>query len=61
MRDDFLKTVKSVQSTGQAPITNNQTSKEIVGKVRVITENAQINEKIYRFATDEKDADTKKK
>ena len=60
MNDDFLKTIQVVQSTGQAPVNQNQNTKETVSSSKLITESQQATAKIYRYTLEEKDSNTEK-
>ena len=60
MNDDFLKTIQVVQSTGQAPINQNQNTKETISSSKLITESQKPTAKIYRYTLDEKESSTEK-
>lgn len=50
MSDDFLKTIKAIQSTGQAPANQNQTTNETVPSSKLIAEAQPSTAKMNRFA-----------
>ena len=52
MSDEFLKTIKVVQSTGQAPTSSNQVTNDSATSAKLITESQQPTAKTYRFVMD---------
>ena len=60
MNDDFLKTIQAVQSTGQAPINQNQNTKETDSSSRLITESQQPTAKVYRYTRGVKESNAEK-
>ncbi len=59
MSDEFLKTIQTIQATGQAPVNQTQTTKDSTSSAKLITESKQPTNKTYRFVMDAKTVNTK--